>query len=469
MNKRRRPNVLLIYTDQQRTDTLSCYGQEAISTPNIDALAKDGALFSKYFVQNPVCAPSRASFLTGRYCSDLHIGTNGIVVPDEACPVQQILSPYGYRTAQLGKLHFEPHARRNHQNPPKTYGFDTFILSDEPGCYDDAYTKWVEFHAPDQVEKVRTMIPPAAVMWGRKGYSEVPRNTHEPYCFEGEAEYTHTAFVTSQTVEYLEKQTADTPFFAIAGYYAPHPPLNPPKKYVDMVDRSKLRLPLLGKEEKMEPYLADVTDEQWKDIQAHYLAMVIQVDEGVGQLVQTLKDKNLYDDTLIIFTSDHGEFLGDHGRIQKGMPGHDCITNVPCILSYPNGIKGNVRFDTLVEAVDIVPTILDYCGIQIPEFVRGKTLSPLLKGVTTEHRGSALTEFFDSYQGRQTTVRTAEYKYYMHENGNELLYDLGKDPNELSNVANEPAYEYTKLKMQALMMKRIQHASYHGLQRTDEY
>ncbi len=127
------------------------------------------------------------SFLTGRYCGSLGIGTNGVPLPDDAMPVNQLLKPYGYQTAQIGKLHFRPHARRDHRDPTDTYGFDTFILSDEPGCYDDAYIKWVERIAPDQVERVRSSLPPTAAQYGRPTYSDQPRSTHEPYTFAGDA------------------------------------------------------------------------------------------------------------------------------------------------------------------------------------------------------------------------------------------------------------------------------------------
>ena len=464
-----RPNILILYTDQQRTDTLGCYGQRAVPTPNIDALAQSGMRFERCFVQNPVCAPSRASFLTGRYCSALHIGTNGIVFPREEYTLPRLLKPYGYETAQLGKLHFDPHARRDHRDPTDTYGFDTFVLSDEPGCYDDAYTKWVETVCPEQLDRVRTMLPPAAVMWGKKGYSETPRNTHEPYVFEGDAALTHTAFVTAQTCQYLKTYDRKRPFFAIAGYYAPHTPLNPPQEYLDRVDRSKLRLPIVSEEETVAPFLRDVSQEKWIDIAAAYLAMVAQVDDGVGEIVRTLKEQGLYENTIIIFTSDHGEYLGDHGRIQKGMPGHDCITNVPCVISYPAALQGGRVSDALVEAVDIVPTLLDLCGIQTPSFVQGKSLVGLLRGQTDSHRDSVLTEFFDGYENRQTTVRTKTHKYFLHENGSELLYDLQCDPHELHNVAGDPRYAGILGEMRMIMLRRIQTAACYGLPRSDEY
>lgn len=464
-----RPNVLILYTDQQRTDTLSCYGQEALSTPNIDLLAQSGVRFTHYFVQNPVCAPSRASFLTGRYCSALRIGSNGISFPKEEFPLSKLLKPYGYETAQIGKLHFDPHARREHRNPTDTYGFDTFILSDEPGCYDDAYSKWVEAVCPEQLSLTRASLPPAAVLWGKRSYSSVPRETCEPYVFAGDAGLTHTAFVTDQMCQFLRHRSAGQPFFAIAGYYAPHPPLNPPQEYLNRVDRARLRLPIIGPEETVSSLLRDISREKWLDIAAAYLAMAAQIDDGVGEIVQTLKETGQYENTIIVYTSDHGEFLGDHGRIQKGMPGHDCIINVPCIISYPAGFAGNRVTSALAEAVDVMPTLLDFCGVQTPSFVQGRSLAGLLRGQTDTHRTSVLTEYFDANQERQTTLRTMEYKYYLHENGTQLLFDLKNDPHELHSVHQDAAYRDILADMRFQMLCSIQKAAYCSLEKTDEY
>lgn len=469
MNAFRRPNILVIYTDQQRWDTLSCNGQQAVRTPNIDALAAMGARLDQCYVQNPVCAPSRASFLSGQYCSSLRIGTNGVQFPQAVCTLPGILRSYGYTTAQIGKLHFEPHARRDHRNPALRYGFDIMIQSDEPGCYDDAYTKWVERVAPEQLDRVRTMLPPAAVLWGKKGYSDVPRNTHEPYCFEADASLTHTAFVTAQTCDFIRRQNRNTPYFAVAGYYAPHPPLNPPREYVSRVDRSKIRLPVVGAEENISPMLKDMTDEAWRDVICAYLAMVAQVDDGVGELLNCIRQRNEMDNTIIVFTSDHGEFLGDHGRIQKWMPGHDCITHVPCLISYPPMIPAGRVCGALTEAIDIAPTLLDYCGVQTPAFMQGRSLENLLAGTTDEHKEAVLTEYFGEHGDRQTTVRTRRYKYYCPEQGQEILFDLEKDPDETHNCIDEKDYADALSQMRLHMIRAIQRAAYQGLPRIDEY
>ncbi|WP_461206131.1 sulfatase family protein [Clostridium sp. DL1XJH146] len=305
----RRPNILILYTDQQRQDTLGCYGNKYAVTPNLDKLAEKGAKFNNYFVQNPVCMPSRMSFLTGRYCSSIGIGTNGVPLDENACTVNRIVKSYGYNTAQIGKLHFQPHSRRDHKDPHPLYGFDTFILSDEPGCYDDAYIKWVENIDHDMVDKVRTSLPPAAVEFGAKVFSHIPRETHEPYVFGGRKEYTHSSFVASEMCNFLRSTDKNKPFFAIAGFYAPHTPINPPQCYIDLIEKNKLDLPLVGKDEKVMEILKDLSNDDWKEIRAYYLALVSHVDDCVGEIIKTLEEEKLSDNTLVIFTSDHGEYL----------------------------------------------------------------------------------------------------------------------------------------------------------------
>ncbi len=167
---------------------------------------------------------------------------------------------------------------------------------------------------------------------------------------------------------------------------------------------------------------------------------MVELDDLVGEVVSALKEQNLYDDTVIVFTSDHGEFLGDHGRIQKGMPGHDCITHVPFLIKYAREIKPGTVIDALTEGVDFVPTILDFCGVQIPRFVQGKSMRALLRGETTEHKENVFTEFFDPYGLRQSTIRTKRYKYYCNNEGKEILFDLERDPQELQNVVDCEAY-----------------------------
>jgi len=468
MKKLNRPNVLIIYTDQQRLDSLSCYNKHA-KTPNLDNLAQQGARLDNYFVNAPVCMPSRMSMLTGRYCSSLGIGQNGYKFPDEEIPVNKIIKQYGYHCAQIGKLHFNAHAKRNHKNPTKTYGFDTFILSDEPGCYDDAYTKWVENIDQTQLKGIRSSLPPAAYHYNQIEYETQPRETHQPYIFKAKDGFHHSDFVASETCEFIKRQSKKNErFFAISGFYAPHTPINPPKRFVDMYNNEEIPLPIMGEENEYMPFLKDLSKKDWKEIIVKYLALVTHLDECVGQIINTLKEENLFDNTLIIFTSDHGEFLGDYGKIQKGMP-YDCILNVPCIITYPKEIKEGIIIKELVEAVDIVPTILDFCGIQVPEFIQGKTLKKLLSGEKDTHKEFIFSEHFDHYGMHISLVRTKKYKYVVYSDGTEIFFDLENDPKELHNQINNIKYKNIISDMRLKLILKMQQATFKRYEMEAEY
>ena len=143
------------------------------------------------------------SFLSGRHCSSTGVGRSGVPLPPDIVSVQQLLKPYGYRTAQIGKLNFDPHAKRDHRNPTGTYGFDRFVLSDEPGCYDDAYIKWVQAVAPDQLPGVRAALPPAAKHYGHPAYSTQQRDGVQGYSFGADESLTHSSFVAAETCRFL--------------------------------------------------------------------------------------------------------------------------------------------------------------------------------------------------------------------------------------------------------------------------
>lgn len=424
----RRPNVLLIYTDQQRWDAIG-FQNSNIKTPKLDALAAKGASFSHFFVNCPVCMPSRMSMLSGRYPASLNIACNGIHMPVDVPCIHNILKPYGYKTANIGKLHFINHSDRDHSAPHPDYGFDIMINSDEPGCYDDAYIKWVESKAPGMIEKCRVSTPPD---WQGKPIDIHPRNTDEPYLFEGEEDLTHSAFVAEEVSDFIEN-SMDEPFFCVAGFYAPHCPLNPPERFVKMYDESQMPLPLRNEGDN---YL-ETSDDEWRKIKAYYYALVSHVDEQVGKILDSLERSGKSENTLVIFTSDHGEYLGDYGRVQKGGP-EDSSSRVPFIISGPN-IK-NASYNEICEAVDIVPTILDYCGVQIPPFMQGKTLKPLLENKEFKPRKSAFIQLKFPFGISYKAIRTREFLYMINNNGEEKLYDLRKSPYALNNVSDSKEY-----------------------------
>lgn len=426
-----RPNIVLLYVDQQRWDTIRYAGNPHIHTPHLDQLAQDGVLFDQAFCNNPVCMPSRQSMLSGQYPSTIGCMTNGIEMREDIPILPAYLTPYGYHTANIGKLHFLNHSNRDHRIPHPHYGFDQVIISDEPGCYDDAYIKWVEEQAPDQVENCRCSTPPICL---GKSIFKQPRNTHEPYIFEGPEELTHSAFVASETIRYIE-QHQHHPFLVIAGFYAPHCPLNPPQRFVDMYDRDSLPLPVMNEGENE----LGLSDQEWKTVKQYYYALISHVDDQIGQILTTLKNLQLYEKSIILFTSDHGEHLGDHGLIQKGPPGTDSCSRVPLIVSAPGRIKNLGIRQELMEAVDIVPTLIDFCGIQVPPALQGNSFRPLLEGRTYQARPSAYLEFREPFDISWKTIRTQTARYAVNNLGTETLFDLSQDPDELQNIAAQPS------------------------------
>lgn len=426
----RRPNVLVLYTDQQRWDTIGAGGNERIHTPNLDALASKGTLFDNSFCNSPVCMPSRMSMLSGQYPSSVGVCSNGIEMPADIPCVHNILSNYDYQTANIAKLHFKNHASqyRDHRDPHPSYGFDTLILSDEPGCYDDAYTKWIEMRDPSQLEACRCDTPPA---WTGQAVKKHPRATHFPYVFEGPEDFTHTAFVADETCEYIRRHK-DHPFFCIAGFYAPHAPLNPPQRFVDMYDPKEMPLPHRNEGEN----LGDTSDDQWRKTMAYYYALISHVDDQVGRILTELETQGLEEDTIVVYTADHGEHLGDHGWVGKGSA-HDSCARVPLIVRYPAKASALGRRPEIIEAVDIVPTLLDWCGVQTPPFMQGRSFSELLEGGSYEPRMSAFIEQRPARSNGYKAARTLSHLYDIESNGKEHLYDLESDPHQLTNVAED--------------------------------
>ena len=402
----KRPNILLLYTDQQRWDALGANGNPEILTPNLDALARRGTSFTRHFVQNPVCMPSRVSMLSGRYPSSLGITHMGVPVPEDIVTLPTILRQYGYRTANIGKLHFLPHANRDHRLPHPAYGFDHLEIADEPGVYEDAYRAWARRKAPEQMDAISAGIPPMTRVWQRAmGINDGVAHRGNPdgrYDFDGGIAWaadeglTHSAFVGEQTAEFIKSSGAQ-PFFCIAGFYAPHAPWISPRNYLDLYDPSRLSLPGYPAEvdaQRSSDPDAPFSDAQLRRAKQGYYAMISEMDHYVGQILAALDECGKADDTVVVFTSDHGEWLGDHLRYGKGYPADDACSRVPLILSSPAGRRAQTH-DGIVEAVDIAPTLLELAGIQIPPFMQGASLARVVEAGEPTAKDIAITEGSD--------------------------------------------------------------------------
>lgn len=446
----KRPNILLLYTDQQRWDTIGAAGNPHILTPNLDALAAQGALFQHSYVNCPVCQPSRMSMLSGQYPQSLGIRFNGVEMPEEVPCLQHFLKRYGYRTGNIGKLHFKNHASafRDHAELHPDYGFDTLILSDEPGCYEDAYLQWVREKDPSQVDSCRCSTPPA---WQGPKFVSHSRKPDTPYVFEGPEELTHTAFVADQTSEFI-RQSGNEPFFCIAGFYAPHAPINPPQRFLDLYDTSAMPLPERNPGENWKGH----SEDHWRSVKAHYYALISHIDDQIGRILKALEESGKAEDTIVVFTSDHGENLGDHGRVGKCL-WYDSSTRVPLIVRYPNGIPKGMQTNSLTEAVDLAPSLLDWCGIQKPPSMQGKSFRSILEGKAEigEQRSSVFFELGRKVNKNWKAIKTKDILYCREGSGEEHLYDLQTDPHQLKDLATDPKYHETLQEGRNELLKRL--------------
>jgi arylsulfatase A-like enzyme len=302
-------------------------------------------------------------------------------------------------------------------------------LSDEPGPYDDAFGRWLWAQGEDVRERARVTMPG-------------DRKTLEYYTFEGRDETTHASWAATETITFIRdtmKRQPDRPFFVHAGFYAPHPPLNPPQSALDLYSGRPLPPRYYAADELgyLPPNFAQgmrgllATPEQvWNDYRRHFYAMVTHLDQNVGRIIAALEQAGVWERTIFVMTSDHGDFLGDHNITSKSDRPYDGAMRIPLIFRGP-GVPRGKPSDELVEVVDVMPTLVEMLGLEQTAGNQGRSLVPLMQG------GPGRSEIY--MQGmRNKTLRSKQATYSIYENGEELLFDLAKDPHQLHNIAQTP-------------------------------
>ena len=446
-----RPNVLLITTDQQRWDTIRAGGNPHVHTPNLDALAARGTLFHHAYCNSPVCMPSRQSFMSGQYPWTLGLTANGQEMPEDVPCVQHLLGRAGYHTAQIGKLHFTNIQPRESGEVHPRYGFDTMLLAEHnaPGFH-DLYDVWAAHKHPGAAP--RDM--------GDTANWEDPRYQHPteqyqasmPMHFQAEDDLTLTSMVCDEAITFLQRPWA-TNWFCHVGIFAPHCPFNPPQRFADLYHPQTLPAPHMNEDERA---VTGISDADWKRSKAHYYGLVSEVDEQVGKLLDALETAGQRENTLIVFTSDHGDNCGDHGRGGKCAPGWDSCLRVPLIVSWPGQVREGRQRDELVELVDLVPTILDLCALETPPFLQGGSLRPLLEGREDDRGKDDVFAQIGNPTGAQwMTLRTPTHKLGVCNDGTTHLYDLENDPHELNDVAADPAHAQVRAALTERLLQRV--------------
>lgn len=442
-----KPNILWICTDQQRYDTIGGLNNPHIQTPNIDRLVEEGVAFNHAYCQSPICTPSRASFLTGMYPSSVHGCMNGNDRWAEAAPlVTALLADAGYICGLAGKLHLAG-AQGRIEPRPKYDGYQVFHWSH--GVQDiwetgHAYADWLQEqgHQLGELLKQRELIPP---------------------------ELHQTTWCADRAIDFMGAQSDDQPWLMSVNMFDPHAPFDPPQSYLDRFDADSMPGPLFRESDlETQAALVDIdfqTVSQYpeafgaKQIQAAYYAMIALIDDNVGRMLEALERTGQRENTIVIFTSDHGESLGDHGLLTKGCRFYEGLVRVPLIVSWPRHFLSDVVRDALVELTDIAPTLLEVADVDRPARMQGRSLLAHLtqKDHPDNHRDFVRCEYYralnpvanDRFNGTYgTMIRDERYKlivYHGHEIGE--LYDLEVDPSEFENLWNDPAYIEIKVRL----------------------
>ena len=437
-----RPNILWYCTDQQRFDTIGALNNPHVDTPNIDKLAGEGVSFTRAYCQSPICTPSRSSFLTGMYPSRVHNTRNGNEsFPDHPPLITKLIADSGYDCGNIGKFHLQS---SGHRTEPRL---------------DDGYRYWKFSHAPRDdweeghhyAEWVRSKGGDLDAL--RQSEDRVPTELHQ------------TTWTSEMAIDFINHDRGDKPWLLTLNPYDPHPPFIPPRSYADQFDPSALPGPYFRESDlanqarlKNVDFQGEVKTPEGHDAraaQARYYAMIKQIDDQFARILQTLDETGQRDNTVIIFTSDHGESLGDHGLMFKGCRFYEGLTRVPLIFSCPRRFKQDLRADGLVELLDLTSTVVELCGLEQPGYMQGRSLMPVLTGDAPpdQFRDAVRCEYFDSLDSHftggtgtfGTMYRTDRHKLSVyHGQGVGELYDLQEDPWEFNNLWDDPASQQLK-------------------------
>lgn len=468
----KKKHIWLITTDQMRADSIG-YENPTVQTPVLDKLAAQSVIFSNAYCTSPVCTPSRASIFTGRY-PHVHGAWNiGVSLNEDEVTLCDHLKKQGYRTAGVGKMHFRPQCQqgfsldaeevayrdRGRASDGTYYGFDEHHISEDNMIGE--YLDWVR----DKDAEVF-----ARLMRDRYRSEDIDRDVWES---EMPAELHQSTWIAEKSMDVIRSHDGDVPLFLWTSFVDPHHPFDPPRAYVDRYAGVEIPLPSVeaGELDARPEHLRlqgergywpgggeshSLSNEQLTRLIRNYYAMITLIDEQIGRMMEVWKDRGMYDDVLIVFTSDHGELLGDHGLMYKGPWFYEGLTRIPMLIRDPDA-AGGCKANALMEHVDIVPTLLDAIGAEITYGIQGKSQLDVMKRARSQVREAAITSYDAHDRGIQVEcLRTSRYKLvvFAGEAYGEL-FDLEVDAEERHNRFHDPAYREVKLALMEQLAQRL--------------
>jgi len=415
----KKPNILLIMSDQHSPHLLGCAGDDVVRTPALDQLAERGVRFDNAYCGNPLCVPSRMAFLTGRHCSDIRVWTNGCRLQSDIPTFMHHLVNTGYKTVLCGRMHFT--------GPDQRHGFEQRIIGD--------------VHA--KLEHI-----PVSTTGQRADGVKVAGPGHTAYsCYDEE--------VTRVCCEFLkswDENPQDRPFFMTVGYVLPHCPYIAPKRLFDEYF-DKIHLPQIpsGYHDSLHPFMQlwretrrpdELTDHQVRVARAAYYGLVTLMDESIGEILRTLSETRFGEDTLVIYTSDHGEMAGEH-RMWWKSSFYEGSVGVPLIFSWPGQLAEGLEINENASLLDIGPTLVDLAGGDPMPHVRGQSLKGFLTdGEIPNWHDTAYAELgglLGDAPGRM--IRRGPWKLnYYHGYDRPQLFNLESDPEEWNDLGDDDSH-----------------------------
>ena len=475
-SSKKKPNVILLFSDQHNKKVMGCEGHPDVITPNLDKLAAEGVVFDRAYCARGVCVPSRTSLMTGMMPRTLGVLANPDrnSVVDDVVSMATIFQANGYNTFAFGKRHLYQSADEG-WTVKKGHSYHSGD--------DDSYVKWVEREG-----YIKEFAHDWAAEFGRgpRGSSEF--NTKIPTADLGTRvsklpeDFTMEAYTTKETIEMIKEQAnSDKPFMCWASFYRPHQPYNPLQKYMDMYNVSSwgegtkkgsgIKIPenFYQPTETLPPMLQGqrnggnkvwnmdkaFEDEQlWRNYIGGYYALVTEIDHCIGEIMRALEEAGIEEETIVIYTSDHGDFVGNHGMVEKCASGHNVyedILNVPLIVKIPGNKQKGKRTAELVTLVDVLPTLIDILDLKLPKTkypIQGESLAEVIT-----QNGSLNREYIVSESWAQACVITKDTKLgimldptAVHPNFDyrefgDMFFDMKKDPLEVDNKIKEKNYQ----------------------------
>jgi len=448
----RRPNVLWLMTDQHNANCLSCAGHPNVRTPHVDRIAQRGVRFSHAFANNPICSPSRICFITGQYLHTHGMFGNDHAEWPEANPdtLACLFRRYGYQTGLFGKSHM---VRRWDED-----GFEAIRYTDLADALRDDprtnhYFKYLDDLGLADLYEEGTQKPGQEYTLDGSGPAQLPY------------EHSIEAFTGDETMAFLESRDTSRPFFVHMTFQRPHAPIAPAEEHFGLYDPDEMVLPgnafdyfenrFAGKPEWMRKRLAngcgyplgDPDPRRLKRCLASYYALISAIDSEIGRVLDHLQETGDLENTVILFTADHGDFAGEHGLFHKNFGIYDSIQRIPFILSWPDGPRGTVC-DEIVESVDWYTTLCRLCDVPVPDGREGVDLVPVVAGEAFGKNAAFCEWDWGAHGGKVVAIRTREFRLVFYPDGDGELYDHREDPGETRNLWG--CTEYAHMQMDLL-------------------